>query len=171
MNFTFNDIVNYNDVFSVDDCEKIYHHVNKPKWSFTGRSNSEGGGSTFWYMDLTGEKFFSEYLLNIIEEKTQQRYKLKDVYANGHTFGTSGSLHIDWDHPKMRTFLFYVNPFWNLHWGGKTVFKIDDEHHFVIPKPNSAVMFPALIPHYAEGTTRSFENLRITIAWKLKIKD
>ncbi len=168
------DIKSYNKVFSENDCKLIYDRMESHNWYFGHGSrivNNRLVGTPFWRMDLKDDEFFNKYLLNMIEEKTQQHYELYDVYANGHTFGTSGSFHVDWHDASGRTFLFYANPFWRIEWGGKTVFDVDGEYHFTIPKPNSAILFPGIIPHAAEGTSRSFVGLRTTIAWKLILKD
>lgn len=161
-------------MFSVHDCMKIYECMSDSNWRFGHGSvvkNDRLVGFPFWRMDLKENEFFSRYLLNMIEEKTNQHYELYDVYANGHTFGTNGSFHRDWHDQQGRTFLFYANASWSVEWGGKTVFDFGGEYHFHLPKPNSAILFPGLIPHAAEGTSRLFTGLRTTIAWKLILKD
>ena len=174
MSYTLNDLVNYNNVFSLDICNKIFECLNSHNWYFGHGShvkNNRVVGIPFWRMDLKENEFFSKYLLNMIEEKTQQQYELYDVYANGHTFGTNGSFHVDWHDERGRTFLFYSNPKWSVEWGGKTVFDLGNDYYYNVPKPNSAILFPGQIPHAAEGTSRSFVGLRTTIAWKLILKD
>ena len=169
------DILEYSNVFSREDWEKILDVVSGPNWYFGHGSYVDGDkrrGIPFWRIDLKDNEFFTSYLLNIIEEKTNQQYELFDVYANGHTFGTQGSYHQDWYDDRGRTFLLYANDVWKLDWGGKTAFHFNDgTDYFHVPKPNSAVLFPGMIPHVAEMTSRSFIGLRITIAWKLLLKE
>lgn len=171
-----NDIIEYDNFFSDKDYEKILETVRSPNWQFGHGSYHPDDPDyeksfPFWVMGLEKDKFFTDHLLNIIEQKTQQQYELYDVYANGHTFGTNGLFHEDWHDDRGRTFLLYANKSWNVDWGGKTVFNLgNDNYHFVVPKPNSAILFPGLIPHAAEGTSRKFVDLRVTIAWKLLIK-
>jgi len=43
--------------------------------------------------------------------------------------------------------------------------------YFHVPRPNSSILFPGIIPHAAESPSRGFPGLRITIAWKLLIKE
>lgn len=172
--YSSSDIVNYNDVFSHEDYKKILSFVHGPNWYFGHGSHAEGDkrrGLPFWRIDFIDNNFFAEYLLNIIEEKTQQHYELCDVYANGHTYGTQGSFHQDWYDERGRTFLFYANDVWRLEWGGKTAFNLGEDTYFHIPKPNAAILFPGIIPHAAEPTSRTYAGLRITIAWKLLLKD
>jgi len=164
----------FNDVFDKQTLKLVLDTVNSDNWYFGHGSFDPGDprrGYPFWRMDLKQYEFFSTYLLNIIQEKTQQEYELYDVYANGHTFGTAGDLHVDWYDDRGRTFLFYAIDDWKLQWGGKTVFELGDgEYHYQLPKPNTAVLFPGKMRHAAEPVTRSFAGLRITIAWKLLVK-
>ena len=173
--YSINDLQHYTNVFSKEDCEKITECVSGPNWYFGHGSFVQGDvrrGYPFWRIDLHESEYFSEYLLNIIQEKTNQEYELYDVYANGHTFGTQGSFHQDWHDERGRTFLFYANENWKVEWGGKTSFMFGpDDTYFHVPKPNTAILFPGIIPHTAEVTSRSFTGLRITIAWKLLLKN
>lgn len=172
--YSSDDILKYTNVFSAEDYKKIIKYVNSPNWYFGHGSYVEGDrrrGVPFWRIDFKDTKFFSEYLLNIIEEKTQQQYELYDVYANGHTYGTQGSFHQDWYDDRGRTFLLYANEMWKLDWGGKTAFDLGEETYFHVPNPNTAILFPGMIPHAAEPTSRSYIGLRVTIAWKLLLKN
>ena len=47
--------------------------------------------------------------------------------------------------------------------------KLDGEYHYNEFIPNSIVIFPGMIPHRAETTTRLFTGLRKTVAWKLQL--
>ena len=173
--YTKENVISYNNFFSFGDYKVILEEVGKPKWQFGHGSYhsldpQKKKGYPFWVMGLEDESFFTDHLLNIIKEKTNQDYDLYDVYANGHTFGTKGSFHTDWNDERGRTFLFYVNEVWDVDWGGKTIFDFGDDYYFHVPKPNSALLFPGVISHTAEGPSRNFIGLRITIAWKLLLK-
>lgn len=176
MKYSEKDIVQYKKTFSKEDYYKILDKVAEPKWQFGHGSYHPSDKNyhksyPFWMIDFKEDKFFTEHLLNIIKEKTNQDYELYDVYANGHTFGTKGSFHEDWHDERGRTFLFYANDYWDIEWGGKTAFSFGNGNfYFNIPVPNSSILFPGIIPHAAEATTRSFTGLRITIAWKLLLK-
>ena len=125
----------------------------------------------FWKIDFAKDTFFKDHLLNKIQEKLETRFKLQHVYANGHTFGTMGDFHRDWNDETGRTFLLYVNNGWSIDWGGHTIFDLGDgKYHYHLPRPNSATFFPGIIPHMAEATSRKFGGLRVTIAWKLLLK-
>ena len=175
--FNKTDIVSYDDFFSVEDCWKIIDYVNRSQWGFNNLSVNNRGNENdvvtpFWYMDLNSDTFFTDYLLNIIREKTKQKFSLERVYANGHTYGTQGQPHQDYQKSNAMTFIFYANPDWSLDWSGKTVFLLNKtEFHYEIPRPNKGIIFPARMFHYAEETTRKFTGLRITVAWKLYLEE
>ena len=57
---------------------------------------------------------------------------------------------------------------WDHTWGGKTAFKGSDGNWtWVEPAPNKAVFFNGRMLHHAEEVSRTFNSLRVTIAWKL----
>jgi hypothetical protein len=171
-----NEILCYDDFFTNKEFEKILEYVNRPCWGFGHGSYDKShpqykNSIPFWGMNLDGEEYFTDYLLNIIQKRTNTKFDLLTVYANGHTFGTKGSFHQDWYDNSERTFLLYANPEWNVEWGGNTVFDFGNgDYQFSVPRPNTAIMFPGVIPHCADATTRLFSGLRVTIAWKLILK-
>ena len=171
-----NDITQYNDVFDKKEFETILEYVARPCWQYGHGSHDEthpeyNNSVPFWAMNLDNEEYFTKYLLNKIQEKTNTKFDLTRVYANGHTFGTKGSFHQDWFDEKGRTFLLYANSTWNVNWGGSTIFNLgNEEYKFCIPKPNSAVLFPGMMYHCADATNRIFTGLRVTIAWKLLLR-
>jgi hypothetical protein len=168
-----NNIVRYDNFFSPKDFMLILEKLNQPKWEYGHGSYRPGHPKRnipFWMMHLGDDSFFTEYLLNIIEEKTNQKYELTALYCNGHPFGTSGTFHKDYGNDQGRTFLLYANDSWEQEWDGKTVFEIGDTYHYSEFVPNSAIIFPGNILHRAEGTSRSFTGLRKTVAWKLVLK-
>lgn len=170
--FSRNDIKVYENIFTLEDCWKILEYTNRPKWAFGHGSNNFESNTPFWVMNLNNDTFFTTHLLNIIEEKTNQKFDLERVYANGHMFGTQGEPHQDGCSKNARTFLFYANDNWSIDWSGKTVYILNKtEQHYELPTPNKGVLFPGRMFHYAEQTTRKFTGLRITIAWKLYLKE
>ena len=163
-------ITRYENIFSQDQENQIIVDVFGANWAFGHGSNQKEKNYPFWIIPLKNNPFYNEYLLNIIQEKTQQEYELYDVYANGHTFGTMGDFHVDWHDSRGRTFLYYANDNWKPEWCGKTIFNVNGELQYESPTPRTAILFPGEIPHMAEGVSRSFNGLRVTIAWKLILK-
>lgn len=134
-------------------------------WTFTG--NSGDGGFTFWYKDLINESMFREDVFNLICTQTNKKFKLLQVYANGQTHGQPGHLHLD--SQDGYTFLIYMNTFWNVEWGGNTVFFNDEtkETAQVCPTPNLGILFHGSVLHYGADPSRHFNGLRMTVAYKL----
>jgi hypothetical protein len=163
-------ITRYENIFSQDQENQIIVDVFGANWAFGHGSRQGKRNYPFWIMPLKNNSFYSKDLLNIIQEKTQQEYELYDVYANGHTFGTMGDFHTDWHNSRGRTFLYYANHFWKPEYCGKTIFNVNGELQYESPTPRTAILFPGEIPHMAEGVSRSFNGLRVTIAWKLILK-
>jgi hypothetical protein len=178
MTYTTDDVVQYFDFFDQEDFEEIQNKTGHgSRWSFghtsLGKEHPEYHSCTpFWKIDFAEDPFFYDHLLNKIQKKLNTRFKLQHTYANGHTFGQDGSIHVDAQTDNGRTLLLYVNPRWHPMLGGPTNFYINDgEVHGVFPKANKAVLFPGKIPHCAAPCTRNFKGLRVTVAWKLFIDD
>lgn len=172
MDFTESDIVTYHDFFDREDFGSILEYLNRPMWRWGHGSRPISGFYTpFWQMNLDEDDFFTKYLFNIIEEKTNQKFDLDTCYCNGHMYGTSGLFHEDWNTEKGRTVLLYANRTWKQEWGGKTVFDLNGKYYYHEFIPNSVVVFPGLIQHRAETSNRTFSGLRKTVAWKLFLKD
>lgn len=164
-------IEKYENPFDISDVRKILDDVTSANWQFGHGSRADKKVYPFWIMQFKDNPFYSDYLLNIIKEKTQQDYELYDVYANGQTFGQMGDFHVDWYDPRGRTFLYYANTSWKPEWAGKTVFEMSDgDYHYNPFTPNSAILFPGQIRHMSEGVSRLYTGLRVTIAWKLILK-
>lgn len=173
--FNETDIITYDDAFSWQDHTKILQYLSEPRWRYGHGSNKSKpeykSSPPFWIMELINEDFFSVDLLGKIKKLTGKKYSLVTVYANGHTYGTKGRPHQDSHDENGYTFLYYPNLEWDVEWQGKTAFIFDtDRYYFNTPKPNSAILFPGMIWHYAEETSRMFTDLRITIAWKLVLE-
>ena len=175
-NFTQSDIIEYENFFDEEDYQKIIEYTTKPKWqfghtTFTPNSPHYENSIPFWKMELSQDTFFTEYLLNIIKQKTDLKVSAYNVYMNGQTYGQHGYPHVDAYEETGRTFLLYAVPHWDIMLGGKTAYVIDKNNfHYVTPERNKAVLFPGMIPHFSEETNRVFAGLRVTVAWKLTLQ-
>lgn len=147
-----------------------YQELLNSKWEYSGISNDDEANSyRFWFHDLMGSNFYTENTLARIEELCQQKFKLNRVYANGQTFGQPGNLHIDDENDNAYTFLIYMNPYWNIHWGGNTVFYRDENNYTsYTPKPNFGLLFKSNLLHAGLDPSRECKELRITVAYKLE---
>lgn len=140
-------------------------------WRFIGNSNPGNDNIPFWYYDLSEKSFYTNFLFNRIQDITEQKYELEKVYANGQTYGLCGDVHIDSPNERAKTILIYMNPVWDVRWGGNTVLIHDNKSYTNIPEPNTAISFNSNIPHYGSEPTRHCKELRITVAYKLRLKE
>ena len=173
--YTEKDIVVYKDFLETEDYVTVLDSLRRPMWEWGHTSlhdaNATDNVTPFFMMDLSKDKFFCEHLFKIIKQKTNENFVLTRCYANGQTFGQAGNFHTDWDDGTGKTALLYANETWRQEWGGKTAFDINGKYHYTECYPNSLVIFPGLIPHRAEPTSRFFTGLRKTVAWKLVSTD
>jgi hypothetical protein len=180
---TVNDIKIYDDFLDTDTFISMYRYIcDKNKWKYGHSSNPIGKTKESWYdaisgvcpsditplwsMDLTDDKYFSQFIFEQVKKVTEKDWDIEFVYANGSTYGQHGSLHQD--HPEGYTMLIYSNIHWDMLWGGRTIF-IDEnsEIKYIDPIPNRAIFFPGTILHCSDHLSRDFRGLRITLAYKL----
>lgn len=143
-------------------------------WKFAINS-SDVNSIKFWYLDLNNDSFFTEFSLRRLETLAGTEFYLGRVYANGQTHGLSGDLHqdvLDGDN-TYKTFLYYVGPIWQPEWGGNTVFYDYQTESFFsnYPQPNTGILYNSNIFHQGQEPTRQCKELRVTVAWKLKLKN
>lgn len=122
----------------------------------------------FWKLPLDHEPFFTQHMFNMIEQRTEIKFELLEVYCNGQCYGQDGHPHIDNVHGETHTFLYYANKDWNLTWGGQTVFLVDGKRIGIDPYPNRAILFSTDLLHYGEAYNQFCRDLRMTVCYKLK---
>jgi Rps23 Pro-64 3,4-dihydroxylase Tpa1-like proline 4-hydroxylase len=121
-------------------------------------------------MDLQDDPLFNSTLLKKIRSDTGIDWVLDRVYANGQTYGLSGSIHQDAEGVEpgqYYTLLYYANNEWRPEWGGHTIFTTEQGIVTRYPTPNSMVFFDSTIPHAGMEPTRHCPELRVTVAFKL----
>jgi len=118
MTYITSDVLQYDNFFDRDDWEEIKNKTGYgSRWTFghtsLGKDHPDYNSCTpFWKQDFAEDAFFYDHLLNKIQKKLNTRFKLQHVYANGHTYGLDGSIHVDAETDNGRTLLLYVNPKW-----------------------------------------------------------
>jgi hypothetical protein len=155
-------------VLSEKDYKYVSNFLHNGKWSFGHLST--GKGCRFWSMELSDQHVFNTILLKRIEQLTMKKFKLYRVYANGQTYGQNGSFHQDSPDDCDWTFILYINVPDGNELGGETEFinYITNEHILVKPVINSGVLFKSNIWHRGIAPSRLCDDIRITVAWKLK---
>jgi Rps23 Pro-64 3,4-dihydroxylase Tpa1-like proline 4-hydroxylase len=142
------------------------------QWKFIGYSKNPSDYK-FWYMELENDSFFQNDFLKIIEKLSNKKFEIQRVYANGQTYGQPGNVHkdvsTDYAPELYYTFVYYVNPVWDLSWGGATqVVQSTGEISTIMPIRNTAILFNSALNHVGLEPTRYCPELRVTVAFKLK---
>jgi hypothetical protein len=158
----------YTDVFCEQDYHEIWSFLRSNNWSFGHTSNSKSL-KRFWSMDFSNNLFFTEHLFGVIKKLIGDNYTIERVYANGQTYGLNGEFHYDCLDDCGYTFLYYPNREWKTDWDGCTVIHEGENIRSFYPLPNTAIMFPGKLLHCGNGPSREFYDLRISIAYKLRL--
>jgi Rps23 Pro-64 3,4-dihydroxylase Tpa1-like proline 4-hydroxylase len=142
------------------------------KWKYIGYSKNQSDYK-FWYTELEGDPFFENNFLKIIEKLSNKKFEIQRVYANGQTYGQPGNVHKDvyteYAPELYHTFVYYVNPVWDLSWGGATqVVQPTGEISTIMPIRNTGILFNSTLNHVGSEPTRYCPELRVTVAFKLK---
>jgi len=122
----------------------------------------------FWKLPLDHEPFFTQHMFNMIEQRTEKKFKLFEVYCNGQTYGQDGHPHIDDVHGETHTFIYYANKDWNLTYGGQTVFLVNKQRIGIDPSPNRGLLFSTDLLHYGEAYNQFCRDVRMTVVYKLR---
>jgi Rps23 Pro-64 3,4-dihydroxylase Tpa1-like proline 4-hydroxylase len=164
------EIIQYKDFTIPKDIRTIEEQIHKPLWRFGHSSSLDPDANKFWSQSVESIPFFSEYLFEKIKNRTGQDFDIERIYMNGHTNGSHGNVHTDSSDPRSKTFLIYCNDTWLPDLGGGTTFICDDDNVTAYPYPYSAIYFSGNIPHFATPLSPHFKGLRVTLAYKLKLK-
>lgn len=164
------DIILFDNFLHVADFAEVTNKIDNGLWKYSNISN-QMSPIRFMMMDLSDDKFFSEYLKGAIENRTGKKFNLIRTYANGQVHGQDGWFHQDDYTPNKWTFLLYMNviPAQELEsWGGETQFKTPEGIKIQLPIPNLGVLFKSEIWHKGMAPSKISSGLRVTVAWKLE---
>jgi len=158
----------YYNILTETEQKKCLEILDGITWKF-GNKSTDDDNYSFWYKQLTNEDFFCDLFFKRIISITEKKFIISRILANGQTYGLPGSFHKDDEDDKIFTFLYYANPYWNLEWGGSTVF-CKNQNEFATAEfiPNTGILFKSNLIHVGLEPTRHFNGLRVTIAYKLK---
>ena len=151
-------------------CKNI---IDNNKWTWNHTSNGKYTDNPFWSMELSDNEYFTITIKNIIEKNFSKKFRVKRVYANGHTYGQDGSYHIDNVLPNHYTFCVYLTDIHNKNIdtvGGYLFFKFPDLNYKICyePKYNRSIFFPSNYIHKATSFSRFVVDMRICVSWKLE---
>jgi len=170
----------------------VYDFLNEPGWETGWKSNSKRDGYSFLHKHYAGHRkvgvdkaydcedelkrtapvIYDAWFL--VKDKVFAGHKLVRCYANGMAYGMDGTVHSDATEPGNYTAVYYPHERWSPNWGGETMFFNRGEDRIVacfFPRPNSIAVFDGRMPHRANGVTRSYPGMRITLMFKTEKPD
>lgn len=181
-----NDIVVHDNTLESDLDKELQDFFSKVEWKYGSKSTglSLPHLSKYFYSskDLKGENVDDVHFQEECIEKVYQVIKtliptgskIIRCYANAHTPGLEGRVHIDDRREGTTTVIYYPMMAWNVDWGGDTMFwdHINKEIiRAIIPKPNRIIVFSSNIWHSMRPLSRYCPMLRITLMFKFSHTD
>lgn len=164
----------HNNFLSQAEYDRCWDLLFNGSWKFSGSSGTVSS-STFWFMELMNNDFFTQYIFSKIVATVNKPLILLRCYANGHTFGIDGDFHQDSTDINDFTFLLYMNPITSKDvdtFGGYTMFKSSNNNiQCIEPIGNRGIFFNSNMFHKGLSFNRSSYDLRITVAFKCKLKE
>jgi len=177
--------------------KQIFDFLSQPGWQFGWKSDPKADPYAFWHKHFAGsihpDHFLKEGqgrqydcaeelrrnaplihgMWEHLQETALAGHVLMRCYANGHTFGSDGSVHTDSLVEESFTSVYYPHQRWELNWGGETVL-FDKEKSDIVasvyPRPNRLATFRGTIPHVARGVSRVCPVMRITLMFKTELR-
>jgi hypothetical protein len=161
----------FEDLLPAELQQQVWEACSTKRWYF-GNSSTGADAPGFWKMDLDGDATITrlwEAAKAPSEALAGHPLQVLRQYANGHTYGLGGQIHVDDPRDGHYTLIYYPMLEWKAPWGGETIFlqPSGDIAFSLMPKPNRAVFFDGRIAHAGRAPNRSFNGLRVTIAFKL----
>jgi len=145
-------------------CQRLFENG---AWKMTNWSGSKPTERRFWFMDLQEDPMFTDTIFQRLRQLTGKDLELRNVYANGQTFGHDGDFHTDGQDASHWTFLIYASEIAD---GGLTLFRIPGTKLLSAVEPirNTGVLFHANLVHRGLAPSRECDAMRVSIAYKLR---
>lgn len=153
-------------------------------WAYGWKSVKDRDPFPFWHSHFAGADDLAsceeelqdnpnckavDALWRLLSAKVLKSHKIVRAYANGHTYGAEGYIHVDSLDSRYFTTIYYAHASWEADWAGETVFfeqPSGNRATAVLPVPGRLVFFPGDMPHVARGVSRSCPDLRMTVVFK-----
>lgn len=170
--------------------KELSQFLSGPIWKYGHYSNARRDRFCFWNAEFAGgggtsrKSCETELLSNphhqpvaavwlVLKQTILAGHEPLRVYANAHTFGVEGFIHIDNpDTENYFTTIIYAHPAWHPDWGGELIFYDQDMATIikaVAPASGLLVHFHGSTPHCAKAISRDCAELRISLVIKTQI--
>lgn len=185
------DITIHDDLVPQSLAMSVYQLLCGPIWKFGHQSNGAKDRFSFWSTRFAGGdgnsrtscetelRANTQYapivrLWDLLAVEVLPRHDPLRIYANAHTYGVEGYVHIDNpDRDNYFSTIYYAHPVWMPNWAGELVFfdqDMTDGVASVFPKAGRVVTFPGSIPHTARAPSRDCADLRLSVVIKSQEK-
>jgi len=160
----------YSNILSNEELNECKEIIYSSFWKY-GHTSTNVSYSKFFKTNLIDVPFFNKIFYNKIKKITNTNFDILRIYANGHVFGQEGDWHVDTNIKNAYTFLYYFNE-GNPSELGETYF-IDENKNIKssLPIYNSGILFKSDILHRGSSPKITFNDMRITIAFKLVLNN
>ena len=154
----------FDNLLSAEAWGAVWATCSSSNWAF-GHSSVTVEDPAFWKMELDSDPTVStiwQVAQPLCERIAGHSLRVIRQYANGHTYGLGGQIHVDDQRADHYTLLYYPMPEWRAAWGGETVFyhPSGDLAAAVAPASNRAVFFDSRIAHAGRWN----EHLDVVVA-------
>jgi hypothetical protein len=165
----------YENFLDQEERERVTYDLSQPTWKGEASSleTQDCREIKFWRINTPSDSFYSQKLFNKIKKLSGKEFVWLSEprpYFNGQTFSQDASLHKDALLEEAVTFLLYCTENYKPEMGGFTLFKERENEVIVVPKYNRGVLFPATLEHKAFSFSRPWHPLRVSLAFKLKLR-
>lgn len=178
------------DVVPASLARSIADLLGQPIWKFGHQSNGSRDRFSFWStkfaggdgnsrVSCLGELSKSEAfapilgLWEMLERTLLVGHEPLRVYANAHTYGSEGYVHVDnQDTENYFSTIYYAHPTWLANWAGDLAFydvERCDTVASIFPKPGRVVSFPGYIPHCVRAPSRDCPEIRLSLVFKSQV--
>jgi len=185
-----NEVAIYDDLVPAPLQLRLLQLLRRPIWAYGWKSAKERDRFSFWHARFAGgdEQCLldcaPELAANAAATPVQELWELLSgsllaghepvrVYANAHTYGVEGYLHVDSQDENYFSTIYYAHPEWSYNWAGETVFVSQRTGAIVSsvhPHPGRLVTFRGVTPHVARSPSRDCPELRISVVFKTRLR-
>jgi SM-20-related protein len=160
----------------------------QPIWRYGWRSDPRRNRFAYWHVHFAGghggsrrgcERELAAFpalrpihrLWQRLSKSVLRGHEPVRVYANAHTYGVEGYVHVDNDDTENYfSTIYYAHERWNRNWAGETVFYSgQDIVCSVHPRPGRVVSFHGALPHCARAPSRECPELRVSVVFKTQL--
>ena len=143
---------------SKEDFETVLEETSKCDW----RALKQGGIDK----SLDNNSFYTDYMLNLINNKSNKNFKLYRVLAKANSRHEGMSIHQDSDN-HTHTAILYVGGNYPRNCLGGTILFYNDENIYIDYKPNRLLIFDGKVFHRGIYYSDLF-GWRYQIVWHIK---